>query len=66
MLPPSQFSYRRSLGTSDVLLTVSHRLQVTLARSMEGRVGKLIFSAAFDTVRYCGLLYKLISIGVRG
>ena len=31
---------------------------------MEGRLVQLNFSAAYDIVRHCGLLYKLTSIGV--
>ena len=30
LLLPSQFSYRKSLGTCDTLLTLFHQLQVTL------------------------------------
>ena len=37
LLPPSQFSYRRGLGTCDALLTLSPHLQVALDRGMEGR-----------------------------
>ena len=33
---------------------------------MEGMLVQLDFSAAFVWVSYCGLLYKLRSIGVRG
>ena len=47
-------------------VTLSHHLQVDLDRGMEGRLIQLDFSAAFDRVRHCGLLYKLRSIGVGG
>ena len=66
LFPPSQFSYRRGLGTCDALLTLSHHLQAGLDRGMEGRLVQLDFSAAFDRVRHRGLLYKLMSIGVGG
>ena len=41
MLPPSQFSYRRGLGTCDALLTLSHRLQVGDRASHCGLLYKL-------------------------
>ena len=66
LLPPSQFSHRRGLKTSDALLTLSHSLQVALDRGMKGRLVQLDFSAAFDRVSHRGLLYKLRSIGVGG
>ena len=64
LLHPSPFSYRISLGTCDALLTLSHHLQDALNRGMEERLIQLDFSAAFDRVTQCGLLYKLRSIDV--
>ena len=64
LLSPSQFSYPRGLETNDALLTLSHHLQITLDRGMEGRFVQLDFSAAFNTVSHCGMLYKRRSIGV--
>ena len=64
VLPPSQSSYRRGLGTCDVLLTMSHHLQTALDRDMEGRLVQLDFSASFDRGSHRCLLYKLRSIGV--
>ena len=64
LFPFSQFSCRRGLATCNVLLTLSHHLQVALDRGMEGRLLQLDFSAAFDGVSHCGLLYKLRSTGV--
>ena len=64
LLPPSQFSYRRSLGTCDALLTLSHQLQVALDRGMKERLVQLDFSVAFDRLSHRGLLYKLRSIGI--
>ena len=61
-----QFSYRRDLVTCDALLTLSHHLHVALNKCIEGRLMLLDFSAAFNRVNYCGLLYKLRFIGVRG
>ena len=48
VLPLSQFSYRRGLGTCDALLTWFRYLQVALDRGMEERLVQLDFSAAFD------------------
>ena len=53
LLPPSQFSYRRALGTCDALLTLSHHLQAALDRGMEGRLVQLDVSATFDRVNHC-------------
>ena len=63
LLPSSQFSYRRSLGTCDALLILSNHLQVALNKE-HGRLVQLGFSTAFNRVSHCGLLYKLKSIGV--
>ena len=65
MLLPSQFSYRRGLGTCDALRILPHHLEVALDRDMEGRFFQLDFSVAFG-VSHSGLLYKLRSIGVGG
>ena len=59
MLPPCQFSPRKSLGTCDALLTFFHRLQVALDSGIEGRLVQLDFS---DRVSHCGILNKLRSI----
>ena len=64
MLHTSQFLYRMSLGTCDALLTLSHDRQFALDRGIEGRLVQLDFSAAFDRVRYCGLLCKLRSLSI--
>ena len=62
LLPASQFSYRRDLGTCDALLTLSRHLKFTLNWGMEGRLAQLDFPGAFHRVSHCGLLYKLKSI----
>ena len=64
LLPPSQFSYRRGLGTLNDLLILSHHLHVALDRSMERKFVQLDFSAAFGKVSHRGMLYKLRSIQV--
>ena len=66
LLPPSQFSYRRSIGTCDALLTLSYHLQVALNGGMEGSLIQLNFSAPFDRVSHRGLLHKMRSLGVGG
>ena len=62
MLPLSQFSYRRGLGTSDALLTVVSQYTTALDRGMQGRLVQLDLSAAFDRVSHCCLLYNLRSL----
>ncbi len=61
-----QFAYRKNLGTTDALLSTSHKSQQALDRGHEARVVQLDFSAAFDRVNYAGLLRKLQSFGVGG
>ena len=66
LLPAAQFAYRKSLGYTDALLTISHHLQKSLGAGMESFIVQLDFSAAFDRVSRCGLLVKFKSIGVGG
>ena len=65
LLSPSQFSYRRGLGTCDALIAhiLSHDLQNTLDRGTEGRLVQLDVSVAFHRVSHRGLLHKLRSKG---
>ena len=57
------FSFR-IVDAGEHVMLCSHCLQVDLDRGMEGRLVQVNFSAAFDRVSHCGLLYKLMSIGV--
>jgi hypothetical protein len=66
VFPPTQFAYRKGLGTSDALLCVSHALQSALDCGQEARVVQLDFSAAFDRVNHVGIVYKLQDAGVGG
>ena len=65
-LPTTQFSYRKGLGTCDVLLCVSHALQSALESGQEARIVQIDFSAAFDRVNHQGILYRLSSVGIGG
>ena len=62
VLPTTQFTYRKGLGTCDSLLCMSHALQSAL----EARIVQIDFSAAFDKVNHLGILYKLSSVGIGG
>ena len=64
--PAAQFAYRKGLGCTDALLTISHHRQKSLDTWMESYIAHLDFSAAFDRVSHSGLLFKLESIGVGG
>ena len=66
ILPPSQFGFRKGLGTTDALLKLTHDLQYSLDKGAESRVISLDFSSAFDLVNHQALLYKLKSMGVGG
>ena len=52
VLPTTQFSYRKGLGTCDALLCVSHTLQSALKSGQEARIVQIYFSAAFDRVNH--------------
>ena len=66
ILPAAQFAYRKALGCTDALVTISHHLQKFLDAGMESYIVQLDSSAAFDRVSDSGLLFKLKSIGVGG
>ena len=66
VLPATQFDYRKSLGTCDALLWVSHTLQSPLESGQEARIMQIDFSAAFDRVKDQGILYRLCSEGIGG
>ena len=46
----AQFAYRKGLGCTDALLTISHHLQKSLDAGMESYIVQLDFSAVFDSV----------------
>ena len=61
-LPAAQFAYRKGLGCTDALLTLSHHLQKSLDAGMESYIVQFDFIAAFRRVSHSGLLLKLKSI----
>ena len=66
VLPSTQFGYRKGLGTTDALLTMSTDIQSALKEGMEVRAVAIDFSAAFDKVNHKGVLFNLQNIGVGG
>ena len=64
MLPTTQFTYRKGLGTFDALLYVSQTLQSALESGQEARIVQIDFSTAFDRVNHLGILYKFCSVGI--
>ena len=64
VLPTTQFTYRKGLGTCDALLCVAHSLQSALEMGQEARIVQFDFSAAFDMVNHQWILFKLCSVGV--
>ena len=67
LLPAPQFNYRKGLGCTDALFTISHHRQMSFDAGIEFYIVQLDFSAAFDRVMsHRGLLFKLKSIGVGG
>ena len=65
-MPAAQFAYRKGLGCTDALLTISHHLQKSLDTEMESHIVQLNFSTTFDRVSNSGLSFKLKYIGVGG
>ena len=57
-LPAAQFPYRKGLGCTDALRTISHHIQKSFDTGMESYIVQLDFSAAFDRVSHSGLLFK--------
>ena len=55
--PSVQFAYRKGLGCTDALQTISHHLQKALDAWMESYIVQLDFSAAFDIVSHSCLLF---------
>ena len=66
VLPTTQFAYRKSLGTCDALLCMSHTLRSESKTGQEARVVQIDFGAAFDRVNHQGILYWLWSVGIGG
>ena len=66
LLPAAQFTYRKGLGCTEALLTISHHLQKFSDTGMESYIVQLEFRAPFDRVSHVCLLFKLKSIGVGG
>ena len=66
VLLTTQLAYRKGLGTCDAPLCVSHTLQSALESGQEARNVQIDSSAAFDSVKNLGILYKLCSVGIGG
>ena len=64
LLPAAQFAYRKNLGCTDALITISRHLQKSLDAGIESNSIQLDFSAAFDRVSHSGLYFKLKSVCV--
>ena len=65
-MPAAQLAYRKGLGCTDALLTISHHIRKSFDARMESYIVQPDFSAGFDRVSHSGLLFKLKSIGVGG
>ena len=61
---PTNFAYRKGLGTCAALLCVSHSLQSELESDQVVRIVQIDFSAAFDRVNHRSILCKLCSVGI--
>ena len=65
-LPAAQFAYRKGLGNTDALLTISHHLQEPLDTGMGSYIVQPDFSTTFDRLSHSDILFKLMSIGLGG
>ena len=66
VLPTTQFTYRKGLGTCYALLCVAHSLQSALEMGQVARIVQIDFSTAFDRVNHHGILFTLCPVGVGG
>ena len=64
VLPTTQFSYRKGLGTCDALLCVSHTLQSAFESDQDDTIVQINFRATFDRVNHQSILYWLCSVGI--
>ena len=55
LLPSTQFAYRKSLGTCDALLCMTHTLQNAFESGQEARIMRIDFSAVFKRVNHQGI-----------
>ena len=58
LLPAAKLTYRKGLGCTDALQTISHHPQKYIDAGMESYIVQLDFCAAFD--RVSGFLFKLL------
>ena len=66
VLPTTQFSYRKGLGTCDALFMHVPYTASALKSGLVARIVQIDFNAAFDGVNDQGILNKLCSVGIRG
>ena len=66
MLPTTQFTLRKGLVSSDVLLSMAHTLLSALEMGQEAGILQINFSTTFDRVNHQGNLFKLYSVGIQG
>ena len=64
VLPTTQFTYRKGLGTCDAHLCMSHTLQSALESWQEATIVQIDVSAASERVNHPGILYKLSPVGI--
>ena len=65
VLPTTQITYSKGLGTCDALLCMGHTLQRALEMWQEAKLVQIDFSATFDRINHQGILFKLCSGGWR-
>ena len=64
LFPSHQYAYRKCVGTCDSLLNSVCAGQGELDGGRELAVVQLDFSAAFDRVSHCGVLFKFQDTGI--
>ena len=62
VLPTTQFTYRKGLGTFEALLYMFQTLQSVLVSEQETRIVEIDINVAFDRVIHQRILYLLCSV----
>ena len=60
--PAAQYAYRKGLGCTDALLTISHHLHKSLDTGMESYIVQLDFSDAFERLSHSGSLLVYVAM----
>ena len=66
LLSPSQSGFRKKQGTMDTLLQIEQEIRVSLNKKLCSVFVYIDLQSAFDSIWGRGLIYKLMTLGIRG